>query len=151
MKHSRIKWIDILNKETCFYIHKATYTMDYFHLLEILASLIFPVQYNTTFPRFSCYLSRLHFCLFLFGLFCSHFFCSLSLPSSLFSISPFLRQQFNYLCWDDFGAYASSLLSSTFLPVCLNSSLNSFTSTINLTYSVQTHIIFFKSNPDFSS
>lgn len=93
----------------------------------------------------------LYFCLFLFGLFCSHFFCSPSLPYSLFSISPFWPQRFNYLCWDDFGAYTSSLLSSTFLPVCLNSSLNSFTSTIDRTCSVQTHVIFFKSNPDFSS
>ena len=79
MKHSRIKPIDILNKETCFYIHEATYTMDYFRFVEILASLIFLVQHNTSFPWFSCYLSGLHFCLFLFGLFCSHLFCS---PSS---------------------------------------------------------------------
>ena len=143
MKHRWIKWIDILNKETCFYIHEATYTMDHFHLLEIPASLIFPVQHNTTFPWFSCCLFGPHFCLFSFGLFCSHFFCSPRLPSSLFSVSPFLPQQFNYLCWDDFGAYASRLLSSIFLPVCLHSSLNSFTSTINLTCSVQTHAIFF--------
>lgn len=93
MKHSRIKPIDILNKETCFYIHEATYTMDYFSFAEILASLIFLVQHNTAFPWFSCYFSGLHFCLFLFDLFCSHLFCSHSVLSSLFSISPSSPQQ----------------------------------------------------------
>ena len=71
--------------------------MDYFHLLEILASLIFLVQHNTTFPWFSCYLWD-----FTFVCFCLVSFVHTS----------FVPPAFPILCFQSFLFYPNSSITS---------------------------------------
>lgn len=129
----------ILNKETGFCIHEASYTVDYF-VWKFLHNSGFLDFHNTTQHSISLIL-LLSLISTFFSLLSSSSFWLLSVGappsilSSLFSVFTLHSNSFSYhLYWDDFRAWVwfqTLLCISSYLPA----SFNSFRSTINLTHS----------------